>query len=111
MNHSPSCQMLAENRCFMAKSYHSERFSAQPDLNLQHLSPKPDSFHSAFIMLTSDRRLLIAVSFLLITLLFLYRGGQPNIAALDVDELLLLPLSCSDLFRRLKSTGTERTRS
>ena len=23
MNHSPSCQMLAENRCLMAKSYHT----------------------------------------------------------------------------------------
>jgi hypothetical protein len=45
INHSPSCQMLAENRCFMAKSYHSESLAAQPDLEPKHLGAKPDSFH------------------------------------------------------------------
>jgi len=42
--------MLAENRCFMAKSYHSESLAVQADLEPKHLGPKPDSFHHSTLI-------------------------------------------------------------
>jgi hypothetical protein len=51
MNHSPSCQILAENRCFKAKSYHRMNYRSQVDI-------RPYRYPHAKKLVFADRCLL-----------------------------------------------------